>query len=196
MLFGRRKKYGDLADEQLVVSYKQNTDKNIIGEIYERYGHLIYGVCLKYLNNTMEAEDRAMMIFEKLPSKFLKHEIANLKSWLYVLTKNECFMYLRKIKGKYVESLIPEILKDETNNENAEEKELQLEMMETIMLDLKPEQKEVLELFYYKNKSYDEIAEIKNWTNMQVKSAIQNGKRNLRVKMENNNDFKEAGFEQ
>ena len=55
-----------LTDEELVQRYRNSHETKYIGELYQRYTHLVFGVCLKYLKNNTEAEDTTMQIFEKL----------------------------------------------------------------------------------------------------------------------------------
>lgn len=97
MLFKKRD-YKQLSDAELLDLYKQKQPKQVLAEIYNRYGHLMMGLCLKYLQQNAAAEDMVMDIFEKLPKLLVKHDIAYLKSWLYTTTKNECLMALRKKK--------------------------------------------------------------------------------------------------
>ena len=143
---------------------------------------------MKYLKNKFDAEDLAMHLFEKLPGKLLSHNISNFKSWLYMVTKNECLMILRK-KGNLTSSLTRE-LEDTDDVDLKIEKEEQLEMLEDAIEDLKEEQKECIKLFYIESKSYQEITEMLRLDIKKVKSAIQNGKRNLKLNLEGRNEFK------
>ena len=68
-------------------------------------------------------------------------------------------------------------------NSEAEEKELELQRLESAILELKSEQKTCVELFFLQGKSYDEVAEMTGFTFKQVKSHIQNGKRNLKIRL-------------
>ena len=188
MLQLKRNKYKTLSDDQLLTLYKEKELSSIIGEYYIRYGHLVFGVALKHLNNKMEAEDLTMIVFEKLPQQLIKHSIQNFKSWLYSVTKNECLMLLRK-KNKTPLSLekdIPFI----NELEEISLKESQLLLLERNIEDLKGDQKICIKLFYIEQKSYQQIAEMKQMNIKSVKSAIQNGKRNLKLKLEGKNEFK------
>ncbi|MFN2441009.1 MAG: RNA polymerase sigma factor, partial [Chitinophagaceae bacterium] len=87
-----------LADKELVDQYKRSSDLTVLGELYQRYMELVYGVCLKYLKEPEDAKDCVINIFEELVSKLQKHEVENFKSWLYQLAKNHCLMRLRSEK--------------------------------------------------------------------------------------------------
>lgn len=185
----KRKAYREKSDEELVAIYKDAQHSECIGVLYERYGHLVMGACMKYLKNTIEAEDLTMQIFEGLHQKLLKHEITFFKSWLYMVTKNECFMLFRKkgIKTSSVELLE---MKDEDQNDEIHIKETQLTILEEIIPTLKDDQRICIDLFYLKEMSYQQISDYLNLSLMQVKSAIQNGKRNLKIRLEERNEFK------
>lgn len=188
MFSGKRKKYKQLEDQELLALYKNSKASDIVGEFYRRYGHLVMGTAMKYLKNTFDAEDLVMHLFEKLPSKLETHSIQHFKSWLYMVTKNECLMQLRK-KGNLTVEMTREL--EATNDLNLTlEKEEQLTALEHAIEDLKEEQKTCIKLFYLESKSYQEITEMLNIDLKKVKSAIQNGKRNLKLNLEGRNEFK------
>ena len=186
--FGR-KKYRELSDEELVSIYKQDQQSACLGILYERYGHLVMGACMKYLKNPTEAEDVTMHIFEGLHFKLVKHDITFFKSWLYMVTKNECFMLLRKKGREYTSDDIREVA-DEPSNEHALMNEIKISALEEVLPSLKEDQRICIELFYLKEQSYQQISEALKMSLMQVKSAIQNGKRNLKIRLEERNEFR------
>jgi RNA polymerase sigma-70 factor (ECF subfamily) len=186
--FGRNK-YRKLSDDELVSAFKLYGNSAAFGELYERYAHLVMGTCMKYLKNKLIAEDLTMNIFEDLQTKIRKHEIQHFKSWLYRVTKNECLMYLRKKKIE-ISSDELQILEDLEDTRIIRAKEVKLTILEGALPDLKDEQRICLELFYLKDRSYQEISEELKIDIKQVKSAIQNGKRNLKLKLEEHNEFK------
>jgi RNA polymerase sigma factor (sigma-70 family) len=188
-LFGRNK-YRNASDEDLIALYKKEGASQAIGQLYERYGHLVMGTCMKYMKNQMDAEDVVMKIFEELGQKLMRFEIQHFKSWLYQLTRNECLMILRKQKKDLPASLLEQMSEDPSELYQATEKELQLALLEETLTELKEEQRRCLELFFLKDRSYSEIAEEIGIDIKQVKSAIQNGKRNLKLKLEEHHAFK------
>ena len=78
---------------------------------------------------------------------------------------------------------IPLVHPEEVNSH-----EVNLSQLEKAISALEHEQKECIELFYLKEKSYKEVAEITGYSINQVKSSIQNGKRNLKILMVNNGE--------
>jgi RNA polymerase sigma-70 factor (ECF subfamily) len=188
-LFGRNK-YRNASDEDLISLYKKEGASQAIGQLYERYGHLVMGTCMKYMKNQMDAEDVVMKIFEELGQKLMRFEIQHFKSWLYQLTRNECLMILRKQKKDLPASLLEQMSEDPSELYQATEKEIQLALLEGTLTELKEEQRRCLELFFLKDRSYSEITEEIGIDIKQVKSAIQNGKRNLKLKLEEHHAFK------
>ena len=181
-------KYANYTDNDLINDYVQKNDNFFVGILYERYGHLVLGLSIKYLKNKDEAQDAVIQIFTNLLSDLKKHKIQYFKSWLYVYSKNFCLMELRKRQSLLKKELqLKEnvhLVMDFSSDEHLKEKEAQIVIMEQAIELLNNEQKTCIELFYLKNKSYVEIEELTGFTNNEVKSYIQNGKRNLKLKME------------
>ncbi len=95
-----RKRATEEKDEELLKQFREDGDIEILGQLYERYMHLVYGVCLKYLEDRDTAKDEVMNIFEKLVTAVPEQEILSFKTWLYVVTKNHCLMLLRSRKSE------------------------------------------------------------------------------------------------
>lgn len=172
------------SDRELIDQYKTSGTLEILGELYQRYMDLVYGVCLKYLKEPEDAKDCVLNIFEELISKLKKHEVENFKGWLHQLAKNHCLMKLRKQKIVPVNIDVSFMQSEENVHLDEElEKEENFKRMQYCLEQLADQQKEAIELFYYKNKCYQEIAEITGLDNNKVRSFIQNGRRNLKICM-------------
>lgn len=187
----KRKKYRLLEDAELIALYKESRDKDAFAVLYERYGHLVMGTCMKYLKDEMEAQDLTSKVFEELGDKIVRHEIEYFKGWLYRLAKNECLMFLRKQKTRFLNSHQVELLEEGNTHEQPESREAQLTLMEKSLALLKSEQERCLRLFYLEDKSYQEVSDLLQISLNQVKSAIQNGKRNLKIILIQNDEFKQ-----
>lgn len=189
MFFKRSPKKESKDDDELLRLYKATGDIAWLGELYERHLHLIYGVCMKYLKNTEESKDMSMQVFEKLTVVARTNDIRNFTSWLHVLTKNECLMLLRSRAYQAKKNSIE--IKEQPGMDMAcslhptEEESLEnsLQELEGAIEELPPEQKRCISLFYLEQKCYKDIAAITGYELKQVKSYIQNGKRNLRLQM-------------
>lgn len=179
-----------LDDAELILKYKKTEDKRLVGILFQRYTHLVFGVCMKYLKDEEDSKDQTMMIFEGLIQKLLEHDITNFKSWLHTLVRNHCLMYLRKknslnkkhdgvVYQDHMENdAVPHLLNGDSPDNVA--------ILEKAMVELKEEQRQCIQLFYLQNKSYKEIVDITGYSLNEVKSYIQNGKRNLKILIENN----------
>jgi RNA polymerase sigma-70 factor (ECF subfamily) len=177
-------------DEVLLDNYRSTGDLEILGELYKRYMHLVFGLSLKYLQNREDASDAVMQVFEKLIIEVPKHDIQNFKSWLYVLAKNHSLMQIRSDKSR--DKKMDRWIKDQ---EDYMEFYPDLHPIDEAGKDgypglkeciekLKQEQKTCVELFYYQNKSYREVAQILDMEEKKVKSYLQNAKRNLKICLE------------
>lgn len=173
-------------DAALVASYQQNQEVAVLAELYQRYMDLIYGVCLKYLPDAEQAKDAVMNIFEELVQKLHNHQVDNFKAWVYTVAKNHCLMHLRSRKNIKITELNPVFVQTDENLHlnGVPEKEQQLQSMEYCLTTLPAEQKQCVELFYLQGKSYNEIVEATGFDWKQVRSFIQNGRRNLKICME------------
>jgi RNA polymerase sigma factor (sigma-70 family) len=182
--FTRPRKPDNADDEQLLRNYQQSGDLAVLGGLYEKQVPLVYGVCLKYLQDEEKAKDAVMGIFEELVDKVRQHEIKKFRSWLYVLSRNYCLMQLRS--GKKIETVnLDDVMEfsvfPHPDSDNREEAMIALEKC---MAKLPPAQKQSVGLFYLKEQCYREIATVTGFSLNEVKSYIQNGKRNLKICLE------------
>jgi RNA polymerase sigma-70 factor (ECF subfamily) len=180
-----------LPDEVLLQMYRKDHDPEIIAVLFQRYTHLVYGVCLKYLGDPEDAKDAVMEIFEGLIDSLLKHEIQNFKSWLHTVTRNHCLMKLRlekplTLQPENYEQNTPVIFMENIDDLHPDDilKRFSLQELEDVLKTLKEEQKRCIELVYLESKSYQEACEITGYSMKEVKSHVQNGKRNLKIRLE------------
>lgn len=181
-----------LSDEELVRLYRESDNKIYLGVLFKRYSHLVLGVCLKYLKDEDDSKDAAMQVFEKLMLELKRHEISFFKGWLHTVTKFHCLMLLRS-GSREIAGIDPHVMENEALkhplhavNDDILEKERQLQEMEAALLKLEPHQQQCIKLFYLEEKSYQQVSEITGFSMKQVKSYIQNGKRNIKLIMSQN----------
>ena len=74
-------------DARLLQLYANTGDLKHLGDLYDRYTHLVYGVCLKYLQDEEASKDAVMQVFEKLVGSLRDAEVQYFKSWLYTVVK-------------------------------------------------------------------------------------------------------------
>lgn len=179
-----------LSDDDLLQMFQQDHQQQVLAELYLRYADLLYGTCIKYLKDQELAKDAVMNIYHELLEKLKKHQVENFKGWLYVFTKNHCLMYLRKHSKVNMVGLPPEFMQFEENLhlDGVMNREQELNRLENCMEQLQEEQRKSVQLFYFENKCYNEIAALTGYEWNRVRSLIQNGKRNLKICMEKNDE--------
>ncbi len=183
----QQRNHNDISDNDLLQRYYHEDNNNEwLGVLLQRYTLLLYGVCMKYLKNEDDAKDSVQQVFLKVINDLPKYKVEFFKSWLYMVTKNHCLMKLRD-KGKYPVEINEKAMAatDDPGPElTAIEKEQQLSSMEQALEQLNKEQQVCIKLFYLQKQTYQQIADNTGYSIMQVKSHIQNGKRNLKIQMQ------------
>lgn len=179
-------KYDHISDQELLGKFHADHNNEWLGILLQRYTLLLLGVCMKYLKNEEEAKDSVQQIFLKVIQELHKYKVEYFKSWLYMVAKNHCLMKLRDRQGKIPTELDsqPIAAPEEPDRSKLQENDHTLDVMETALKELNPEQQQCVTLFYLQKKSYQEISEETGFSMMQVKSYIQNGKRNLKILIE------------
>jgi RNA polymerase sigma factor (sigma-70 family) len=180
-------------DAEFVAAYRESGDLDLLGELYERHMDLVYAVCFKYLHDEEESRDAVMQLFEQLITDLRRHEVTNFKSWLHTVARNHCLMILRSRKTVVIESADGFVLTDDsdaqpldrswanlTDDKDDFDLEENLSRMNGCLQTLPIEQRQCVDLFYLQEKSYVEVAEITGFDLKQVKSYLQNGRRNLK----------------
>ena len=180
-------KHEETSDQQLLDNFYRDHNNEWLGVLLQRYTLLLLGVCMKYLKNEEDARDSVQQIFLKSITELHKYKLDYFKSWIYMVAKNHCLMKLRDKQGKIPVELTENHIA--TPAENADRhallnNEKTFELMNISLDELNEEQKQCVTLFYLEKKSYQEISEVTGFNMMQVKSYIQNGKRNLKIILE------------
>jgi RNA polymerase sigma-70 factor (ECF subfamily) len=175
------------SDQELLRLYRRTGEIRFMGELYDRYTHVVYGTCLKYLKNREESKDAVMQIFEKTITEGREKEIKNFQGWIYVVSRNFCLMKLRNLKTirdtDQVEldsvNFFMEYPEDLHHNDRMHLDE-KSDTLNKCLDGLAEEQKRCIVLFYFEDKCYQEIARMTGYELKKVKSYLQNGKRNLK----------------
>lgn len=181
-----RQKATNKSDETLIQHFRNSGDLHFVSELYTRYTSLVYGVCLKYLKDRDEAKDAVMHLFEKLPGMLKAHEVTHFRSWLYVSARNQCLMQIRSKKGKFTEELSDRVVESGYvwHLDGEPELEGDLTRLEKCIEELNEEQRQCVKLFFLDEHCYKDIVQKTGFNMNQVKSYIQNGKRNLKICMD------------
>jgi RNA polymerase sigma-70 factor (ECF subfamily) len=183
----------ELPDETLVKQYLVSGNKDLIAILFERYTHLVYGICLHYLHNEDQCKDAVMEIFSSLFEKLSTHHIVSFKNWLYSVARNYCLMTLRKgasyTRSKENISTLAVTDSFELPSAFFDKGKLDDGLIYQAIDRLNTEQRLCVSLMYLEDKSYKDIVELTGYSINQVKSHIQNGKRNLKNYLLDKYDF-------
>ena len=179
--------YKELTDQELLDQFYADHDNEWLGILLQRYTLLLLGVCMKYLKNEDEAKDSVQQVFLKVIQELHKYKVEYFKSWLYMVAKNHCLMRLREKQGKITAEINEKLTAqphEETDRQQLVTNDHTLTVMEESLKELNPEQRQCVTLFYLEKKSYQEVSDETGFSLLQVKSYIQNGKRNLKIMIE------------
>ena len=180
-------RFNNITDQELLERFYADHDNEWLGILLQRYTLLLLGVSMKYLKNEEEAKDSVQQIFLKVIQELQKYKVEYFKSWLYMVAKNHCLMRIREKQGKITAEINDRISikpEEETDRQALLQTDLTLDLMEVALKELNPEQQQCVTLFYLQKKSYQEVSEETGYSMLQVKSYIQNGKRNLKLLIE------------
>lgn len=180
-------KYQHITDQELLEQFYADHNNEWLGILLQRYTLLLLGVSMKYLKNEEEAKDSVQQIFLKVIQELQKYKVEYFKSWLYMVAKNHCLMKLRDRQGKATTEINERLAakpEEETDRQKLLQTDHTLDLMEWALKELNPEQQQCVTLFYLQKKSYQEISNTTGYNMLQVKSYIQNGKRNLKILIE------------
>lgn len=184
MLFFRRN-ISTYSDSELLQLYKETGKSDYFGELYNRYIPLLYGLCLKYLQEEEKAQDAVMQLFEDLLPKLSRYEIREFRTWIYSVAKNHCFPAVTKRKSRDSNRFRPAICgilydllhlldKEETSDD------ARTTALKHCLEKLPEPQQRCILSFFMEEMSYVDIVEQTGYQLKSVKSYIQNGKRNLK----------------
>lgn len=168
-------------DDELIAAYRQKKDNRFLGVLLERYTLLLLGVCLKYLKDKDAAQDAVQSVFLKVITNLPEGAIQNFKGWLYVTARNHCLQLLRDKKYFAGDEALEVVVAHDDGVKTALDKEMTMLQLEVALKDLAQPQQYCIREFYLNQKSYQDIMEETGFSFAQVKSYIQNGKRNLRL---------------
>ncbi len=189
------KKNKPLKDFELIDCYRNSHDPKYIGELYKRHIHLVTLICSNYLEEDEEIEDAVLEIFEKLLDELKRHQITAFKDWLHTVTGNHCLKILRKKNPVVLSEKVTKLngsafleLRKEFGVGMADDKHQIIRHMMKGLHWLNQEQRDCLEHHYLDGMTFKQVSDYTGFTMNQVKCHIENGKRNLKKYIENNNE--------
>ncbi len=183
-------RYADAAG--YVAAYRSTGDLAVLGELYEQHMELVYAVCYNYLRDEDEAKDAVMNLFEQLVTDLRRHDVQQFQPWLHRVARNYCLLLLRKKQAHPTIAFLTHDSTDATPDDRhllllatdepgEPDLEQDLTRLEACLQTLPDEQRICLTLFYLEQKSYADVAHLTGYDGKQVKSFLQNGRRNLKL---------------
>jgi RNA polymerase sigma-70 factor (ECF subfamily) len=183
MALGNKNYMATFTDEELLVQYRESGHAEYMGTLYNRYIPLLYGMCLKYLQDEGKAQEAVLQLFEELLPDISGYEIRTFKTWLYNVARDHCLEIIRtetketpvSFDNDRMESNeVLQLLCDEESNSE------RLQMLNNCLGRLPDGQRISITHFFKGEMSYADIAEKTGYSLNAVKSNIRNGKRNLK----------------
>jgi len=178
-----------MKDTELIQQFRQSRHETILSVLFERYKHLLLGVCLKYIQDHERSQDIMMEVFQMAFTRMETEQIKNFKNWIYTITKNKCIRATR-VDSKIVsiedydtfnpEDHVYELDTDVFTEVNESLSEINREKFYEAFEMLRKQQRDCIHLFYFEKKTYREIVAMGQYSDGEVKSNIQNGKRSLK----------------
>ncbi|MDX2442654.1 MAG: sigma-70 family RNA polymerase sigma factor [Bacteroidales bacterium] len=151
-----------------LVSLAVEGDQKSYAELMDRYRDAIYFMLLKMVNNPIDAEDLTIEAFGKA-FKNIGQYTPNyaFSTWLFKIATNNCIDYIRKKRGNLISidqndddsNNAPLSIQDSTLDPEEDMIKKQKEvLMRGVVTQLKPRYRHLIELRYFKEYSYEEIA--------------------------------------
>jgi RNA polymerase sigma-70 factor (ECF subfamily) len=173
----------DQDDHQLARHLRGEAGREALAELWRRHGPGIRAACLRVLRDPDAAADVAQDTFLRALQHIDDYRPGDFAGWLRAIARNLCLNRLRSAVARR-EIQWPEEFDVSgpvgANGRDRDEAERVLALLE----ELPEKQRVVLKLFYLDEKSYEEIVRISGLSMKEVKSAIQNGRRMLRKRID------------
>ncbi len=170
-----------LQDFELVQNALEG-DEKAFTRLLARYRDAIFFMLLKMVNNRNDAEDLTLEAFGKAFRNLHQYSPTYaFSTWLFKIASNNCIDFLRRKKGAYVTienedtSESTEAVKLKSKDPNPEEKLIRQQkaiLLHHIVRKLKPRYRMLVELRYFREFSYEEIAKELNLPIGTVKAQL------------------------
>jgi RNA polymerase sigma-70 factor (ECF subfamily) len=178
-MFLRRKIGSSATDEDLVAAVRDG-HQPALGTLWDRYAQLLFGVCMKYLKDTERSKDLVAELFADLPALLGRHTVERFRPWVHTVMRNRCLLFLRNHRPADAQAL-DQLENGADDTDESALREADLTRLEQAIERLNDAQRTCIRLFHLEHHSYQETAARTGLTVEQVRSHLQNGRRNLRL---------------
>lgn len=171
-----------LSDEQVVVAVRKE-NKELYSEIIQRYQSKLSHYLRKFIHDRDELEDVLQAVFIKAYENLYGFdEKRKFSSWIYRIAHNEAINHIKK--HARVSVSIDEVgmilLDEKIDLPNGVDQEMLKRKMEDALSEMKEKYRTPLLLYFFEQKSYEEMSEILRIPISTVGTLMARGKKNLR----------------
>ncbi len=163
--------YKKLNDEELVYRFVHRHEHTAIDILFERYGHLVMGICMKQASNALTARERTESIFIALTNDLKKFNGANFRSWLYNYVNDQ---YRFPVENTTISS-DNDAQDGGMSFYHSDVSDTDLHLLEESLRTLNKTEQECISLFYLNGMTYAQIALEKQLPISEVKRHIRTG---------------------
>lgn len=167
-----------------LVARLQRRDPDAMGELYDRYGRIVYSLILRIVSNQAVAEELVQEAFLRVWNRAdaFQQERGALGPWVLTVARNQALDYVRSLEGRSSKKAVSMDDTEPPVAMNASEEHIldgiQLKKVRAVMAKLNENHRQVIELAYFEGLSQTEMAErisqplgtIKTWTRMALKA--------------------------
>ncbi|MFB0515937.1 MAG: RNA polymerase sigma factor [Candidatus Neomarinimicrobiota bacterium] len=173
---------GLLSDTELVERFQAGDHEEVFKELVETHGKTVYNIALFTLNDEVLAEDATQDAFIRIYRGLAKFKgEAKLSTWMYRIVKNVCYDYLKKRPYERINE-VEKIYHVAAAGHNPEEETLstwQHRELRAAVERLPGQQRLAITLYYFQDKSYEEVAAIMGQPLNTIKSHLHRAKATL-----------------
>jgi RNA polymerase sigma factor (sigma-70 family) len=171
-------------EDYYLVQKAKEKDQQAFAKLMSRYRESLYYTIFKMVQNTEDAEDLTIEAFSKAFARLESYtpQFA-FSTWLFKIASNHCIDFLRKKRiraisinqtgrGEDGDQFEIPIKDDQLNPEQQMQRSQSINQVRAVVDQLKPHYKRMIELRYFEEKSYEEIAEEMNLPLGTVKAQL------------------------
>lgn len=179
----------DVSGDPDLAARLKRREPQAMGELYDRYGRLVFSVIVRIVRDEATAEDLTQEAFLRVwnRAQFFDHEKGALGPWVLAVARNRAIDYLRSADGRMAQqstefdpmispSLFANLEKDIWNN-------VQARAIREALEKLPPNQRQVIELAYFEGLSQTEMADRMNQPLGTVKTWVRTALKTLRTEL-------------
>ncbi|MCO6466707.1 MAG: RNA polymerase sigma factor [Bradyrhizobiaceae bacterium] len=145
-----------LSDEEVFAVIRDKNDEQAFTALYRRYDKRVYAYCLRALGNHEEAQDVFQLVMMTIYDKRQAFVDGSFAAWLFTITRNSC---LKAIRNRKNTTELNEDIHTPDEHDGRSADFMLKDALQHAIKHLADEFREALELRYFDELSYEEIAQ-------------------------------------